>query len=134
VSASQRPIELILARSLLSNLTTPGFLVDEEGRLIFYNEAAGELLGLRFEEAGLMESKDWGNRFGPFGDDGEPIPIDDLPLTIALREGRPSHAHFSIHSARDGIVHSIQVSAFPIMGSNGRRGAMAIFWPDEESG
>src|SRR5919108_109224 len=49
---SQRPLELILARNLLSSLSTPAFLVDEAGVLVFYNDAAGVLLGRRFEEAG----------------------------------------------------------------------------------
>ena len=39
--SSQRPIELILARNLLSSLSTPAFLANEPGEIIFYNEAAG---------------------------------------------------------------------------------------------
>ena len=40
----QRPLELILARNLLASLSTPAFLVDGEGEIAFYNEAAGALL------------------------------------------------------------------------------------------
>lgn len=32
---SQRPLELILARNLMSALSTPAFLVDEGGLLVF---------------------------------------------------------------------------------------------------
>src|ERR1700710_196159 len=47
MATEQRPVELILARGLMSNITTPAFLVDLLGTLVFFNDAAGELLGLR---------------------------------------------------------------------------------------
>ena len=52
--SSQRPIELILARNLLSSLSTPAFLASGPGEIIFYNEAAGAILGQRFEETGKL--------------------------------------------------------------------------------
>ncbi len=125
---AQRPVELILARNLMSSLSTPAFLVDEDGVVVFYNEAAGALLGRRFEEAGRMGPEEWGSAFGPFDEAGAPIPLEDLPLTVALREGHPAHSSFRIRSLR-GAEHEIEVSAFPIVTTEGARGAMAIFWP-----
>ena len=61
----QRPLELILARNLLSALSTPAFLVDEGGVLVFYNEAAGALLGKRFEELGTVGPEEWGRSSAP---------------------------------------------------------------------
>ena len=130
MSSAQRPLELILARNLMSSLSTPAFLVDADGILVFYNEAAGALLGKRFEEAGRMSPEEWGNAFGPFDEDGRPLPFDRLPLTVALRRGRPAHSTFRIRSL-DGSEHHIEVSAMPILASGGSRGAMAIFWPVE---
>jgi PAS domain-containing protein len=131
-SGQQKPLELILARNLMSSLSTPAFLVDAEGVLVFYNEAAGALLGKRFEEAGQMTPEEWGAAFGPFDRDGQPLPFDDLPLTIALREGRPAHSYFTIRSL-DGSEHEIEVSATPIVATGISRGAMAIFWPRQET-
>jgi PAS domain-containing protein len=133
VVAIQKPLELILARNFMSSLSTPAFLIDENGQLVFYNEAAGALLGKRFEEVGRMEPEQWGAAFGPVDDSGRPIPFDQLPLTIALRRGRPSHSHFRIHSL-DGSNHQIEVSAMPIITADGARGAMAVFWPIGEEG
>jgi PAS domain-containing protein len=125
----QQPLELILARNLLSSISTPAFLVDGDGVLVFFNEAAGTLLGRRFEEAGKMRPEEWGTAFGPYDESGEHIPFERLPLTIALREGRPSHASFQIHSAH-GDDHDIEVSALPLVSTDGGfRGALAIFWP-----
>ena len=52
----QKPLELILARNLLTSISTPAFLVDGEGTLVFYNEAAAAVLGRSFEEAGQMSA------------------------------------------------------------------------------
>jgi PAS domain-containing protein len=125
---AQRPLELILARNLMSALSTPAFLVDEGGLLIFYNEAAGMLLGRRFEEVGTVGPDEWGAMFGPFDEGGEPIPYDDLPLVVAVRNGRPAHADFEIRST-DGTRHVVEASAFPILTPHGTRGAIAVFWP-----
>ena len=130
---TQRPLELILARNLMSALSTPAFLVDEGGVLAFYNEAAGMLLGKRFEELGSVGPEEWGSLFGPFGDDGKPIPYDELPLVRAVRNGRPAHADYTIHST-DGTEHWVEVSAFPILTAHGSQGGIAIFWPRGISG
>jgi PAS domain-containing protein len=125
--SEQRPVELILARGLMSNITTPAFLVDAFGTLVFFNDAAGQLLGMRYEEAGPMELEQWGTRFTPLRLDGSPLAPEELPLTVALRENRPVHLGFCVRSVQ-GDLRLIEVSAFPIVGNAGVRGAMAIFW------
>src|SRR3954468_20834799 len=108
---TQKPLELILARNLMSALSTPAFLVDEGGVLVFYNEAAGLLLGKRFEELGTVGPQEWGSLFGPFDESGEPIPYDDPPIVKAVRAGRPAHAEMTVRST-DGSSHDVEVSAF----------------------
>jgi PAS domain-containing protein len=132
--SSQKPIELILARNLLSSLTTPAFLVDERGSLVFFNDAAGALVGRRFEETGQMEAAEWAAEFGPVDDGDAPIAWDALPLTAALQGGKATHTQMRLRVA-DGSVQHIEVSALPIVATGGSRGAMAIFWPaGEEDG
>lgn len=129
MSAPQKPLELILARNLLTSVTTPALLVARDGRLLFYNEAAGALLGRPFEDVGQLDLREWTASFGPLDGDGRPIPLDELPLTRALREGRPAHAQFHARAA-DGSTHEIAASAMPIVGmGSGVSGAMVIFWP-----
>ncbi|HEX4720106.1 MAG TPA: hypothetical protein VH300_16400 [Thermoleophilaceae bacterium] len=125
--SAQRPLELILARNLLSTLSTPAFLVNKPGDLVFYNEAAGMLLGTRFEERGVMPATEWVETFGPIDEVNEPIPIARQPLTTALRHNRPGHAHHRIRSI-DGAVHPVEVSAVPVIGTDGSHGAMVFFW------
>jgi PAS domain-containing protein len=127
VSVEQHPVELIMARGFLSNLSTPGFLVDRLGALVYYNEAAEQILGLSFAEAGPMPAEEWSGRFEPTGPDGRPVPVEELPLGIALIKGRPAHAPLRITSAA-GHIEEIESTAFPVIGRGGQSGALAIFW------
>jgi PAS domain-containing protein len=127
VSIEQHPVELIMARGFMANLSTPAFLVDRQGVLVYYNEAAEEILGLTFAEAGPMPAEEWGTRFEPTGLDGQPIDVEELPLGIALLKGQPAHAPLRITSAA-GRAEAIQATAFPVIGRGGQSGALAIFW------
>ena len=124
---AQKPLELILARNFLTSLSTPAFLVDERGALIFYNEAAGALLGISFEESGRMPAEEWSHAVGPFSAGGEPIPIEELPTTQALRQGRPAHGRFEVRSVT-GEEYEIESTALPIVAEEGQEGAMIFFW------
>jgi PAS domain-containing protein len=130
-NVAHRPLELILARNLLTNISIPAFLADNRGGLVFYNEAAESLLGMPFQQARNMDPEEWRARFGPFDTARERIPFEEEPLTITLREGRPVHAPLYIRSA-DGEVHHIEVSAFPLANNEEVTGAIGIFWRTEE--
>src|SRR5436190_16752623 len=116
MEGAQKPLELILARNLITTISTPAFLLDDHARLVYYNEAAGALLGRSFEETGRMTPEDWLATFGPFDDDGNPVEIDDLPTTRSVRDGRPMHARFRVRSASGG-KRRIEASAVPIVAS-----------------
>jgi len=126
--SAQKPLELILARNLLSSISTPAFLVADDGTLLFYNEAAGVLVGRRFEETGAMDAEEWTRAFGPLDDDGQPVAYEEIPLTLALRSGLPHHSSFRIRTA-SGDQREIEASAIPIIGSGGSSGAIVVFWP-----
>jgi PAS domain-containing protein len=132
VTQGQRPVELILARNLIATLSTPGFRVDEEGIVVFFNDAASVLLGVRFEEVGQMGPDEWGTAFGPFDENGVKVPVEDMPLTIALRQGRPAHSRFKIRSLK-GAENDIEAAALPILAVGGTRGAMVFFWEREDA-
>jgi PAS domain-containing protein len=130
----QKPLELILARNLLTSLSTPAFLLDGEASVVFYNEAAAALLGRSFEEAGRMDADQWTRAFGPFESDGSPVEVDTLATTESIRAGRPAHARFVIRTA-GGSTQPIEASAFPIVANDqGSSGAMILFWPLSENG
>ncbi|MBS1844690.1 MAG: PAS domain-containing protein [Actinobacteria bacterium] len=128
---SQKPLELILARNLMSALSTPAFLVDEDGLLVFYNEAAGTLLGKGFDEVGHVGRGDWDGVFGPRDAGGKVVTYDELPVVRALRTTQPTHGSFCVRGF-DGRMHEVESTAFPLVGAHGTEGALSIFWQVDE--
>ena len=128
MKAVRQEIEIILARQWASYLSTPVFLVDIEGTLLFYNEPAETILGHRFEDTGEMPVGEWTTVFLPTDENGAPIPAEGLPLVIAITQGRPAHRDFWIQGL-DGKRRHLEVTAFPLITKDGRAlGGAAIFW------
>jgi PAS domain-containing protein len=125
---SQRPIEVILTRQLASTLTMPVFLVDPLGTLVFYNEPAEVVLGMRFQETGEMPAEEWSSLWKASDDEGGPLPPDRLPLMITIAQQRPAHGAFWIHGL-DGTQRRIEATAFPLIRQPDQiLGAVVIFW------
>jgi PAS domain-containing protein len=128
----QRHLILILARNFASRLATAVFLVDAEGRVIFFNEAAEELLGTRFLEGHGMTADEYTSRFRATDESGQPLAPAETPLGMAVARRQPAHGPLTITGA-DGVVRNIEVTAFPLLAHAGDLvGAVAFFW--ERSG
>lgn len=125
-------IEIILNRQLADCLSIPVFITDTIGNLIFYNEAAEDVLGKRFEETGEMPVGEWSTVFKPYNRDGSPLPPDELPLVKTLNDASPHHKNFCIESLK-GERRNISVTSYPIISRSGKfLGAVAIFWKSNE--
>ena len=128
---SQKDLEIILTRQLASSLAMPILVVDPEGTIVFYNEAAEDILCARFDETGEIPLEDWTARLSPTDESGKPLPIDDLTLVRAISAQQPSHRVMWIR-CRDGIMRHIEITSFPLVGQAKRLlGAMAVFWEVE---
>lgn len=131
---AQKDVEIILARQLASYLAVPIFLVDPAGSLLYYNESAEAILGLRFDETGTMPLEEWSRAFVPRDVKGAPLAAEGLPLVVALRERKPAQLRFHIRGL-DGVLRQIDTTAVPLFGQAGRfLGAMAIFWEVRDGG
>ena len=70
--AVERPLELILARNLVSIISLAAFLVDVDGDIVFFNDAAAEVIGhhdpahddARLDALGEQAAERWAAR-GP---------------------------------------------------------------------
>lgn len=125
-------IEIILSRQLADSLSMPIFIVDTMGNLLFYNEPAEALLGLRFEETGIMPVEEWSTIFKPQDEHGGLLPPESLPLVQTLNNQLPAHGQFWIDSMRNER-HKISVTSYPIIGRPDRfLGAVALFWKSDE--
>ena len=132
--STQRDLILILARDLTARLATPAFVVDAAGTLAYFNEAAEPVLGATYAEAGELPAGGWATEWDPRDLDGTPVPLEDLPLGIAFREGRPAHRPLRIQGG-DGVAREIEVTAFPLSARPGEiLGAIAVFWERRAGG
>jgi PAS domain-containing protein len=125
---TQKDIELILLRQWASHLDMPIFLFAADGTMLFYNEPAETLVGVRFDEAGEMPAPRIARMFKTKNADGSPMPAEELPLTIALKQHRPSHRVVR-YEGLDGVNRTVEVTAVPLMAQGGRElGAVVFFW------
>ena len=128
----QRNLILILARNFASRLATAVFLVDDQARVIYFNEAAERLLGQRFIEGHGMTAEEYTKLFQPSDDEGNLIPVPESPLALAITRREPGHMQLTLRGA-DGVVRPIEVTAFPLLAhADEPVGAIAIFWERSE--
>jgi PAS domain-containing protein len=125
--AAEQPLELILARNLISLISLAAVLIDVEGAIVFFNDAAAQFFGGLFEETGSIPLVRWRAEVGPFDSAERHLPTGDLPVTRAYRDGRPGSGRFYIRGG-SGLAE-VEVVALPLVGSVGLHGAMVVFWP-----
>jgi PAS domain-containing protein len=121
-------IEVILTRQLASYLTMPILIVNPDGDLVFFNEAAESIVGRRFDETGTIRRGEWTDVFQPVHDDGTPLKREEQPLFVATEHRRPCYQSSWIRGL-DGVLRRIEGVAFPLLGQAGRvLGAVGVFW------
>jgi PAS domain-containing protein len=131
-TAPQKALALIVARELASNLATPMFLLDANGDLVFYNEAAELLLARPFQEHGQISAATWADLIQMADENGEPMRRRDSPPGIALIQRRPAHARLQA-TAADGTKRIVEVTAYPLFAkADELHGAVAIFWETDQ--
>jgi PAS domain-containing protein len=129
--AATRPkhLVLILAREFAANLATPTAITDERGCLVYFNEAAEEVLGRSFAESGELAAPEWRESFAIRDEQGGHIEPAQMPIATALREERPAHGTLQIVGL-DEVRRTIEVTAIPLLASRDEPiGVIAIFWP-----
>ncbi len=126
---TSQPVEVILLKQLATYLAVPVWVMDADGNLLFYNEAAEPLIGRAWEDQrGPIVASDLAELFATTSEDGEPIASEDLPVSIALSRRQPAHGRLRFE-AFDGLSHLIDLTAIPISGQGERHlGAVVVFW------
>jgi len=127
-SGSRKPLPLILARELASNLATPMFLLDARGVLVYYNDAAALLIGKAYGEIGEIPAEEFGAVLKLKTLDGEPLRRRDTPAGIAFFERRPAHKTVAA-TGYDGVQRFVHATAYPLFGVEAEmHGVVSVFW------
>jgi len=125
---AQYEVELILARQLAGGLAVPVLLVDSRADTVFFNEPAEVFFGRRFDEVDALPFEERTALLAPLHADGRPLPVDELPGVVAMRERRPAHVSFHIHGL-DGVLRPIEATAIPLESAQGHvLGAFVVLW------
>jgi PAS domain-containing protein len=128
VERKQPDLVLIVARSFATKLATPTLIIDASGNLVYFNDAAAEVLGRSYVDIGALQASHWQELFQPRTSDEEPLTAEQTPGGIALLERRPVHDSFFMRGL-DGREREITVTAFPLFSHpNEVVGVMSIFW------
>ena len=126
--SSPKNLALILSRQLASNLASAMFLVDADGDLVFYNDAAADLIGKPFDQLGQMSAWDWGGMLHLQDLEGNEIKRGQSPAGVAFFQRRPSHQVLSAQGF-DGRRRRIEATAYPLFSKQDDfSGVVAIFW------
>jgi PAS domain-containing protein len=128
-SLSGKHLVLILAREFAAGLAVPVLVSDAEGRLVYFNEAAEDVLGRTFAEAGELPATEWASTFEVTDEHGGPVELERMPAGVALLERRPAHGTLRIVGL-DEVQRTIEVTAIPLLAQRDEPvGVVAIFWP-----
>ncbi|KQX03041.1 histidine kinase [Ensifer sp. Root423] len=84
-------------RDLLEALPAAVYTTDAEGRITFFNRAAVDMAG-----RAPQQGDKWCVTWRLFNPDGSPLPHDECPMAIALKEDRPVRGAEAIAERPDG--------------------------------
>ena len=93
IQDSQRQLEDLLAAIPAAIYTT-----DRHGKITYFNEAAVQLAG----RTPVIGTDEWCVTWKLFWPDGTPLPHDQCPMAISLREGRPIRGYEAVAERPDG--------------------------------
>ncbi len=101
-------------RDLLEALPAAVYTTDAEGRITYYNKASVELAG-RTPQIGDKWCVSW-RLYWP---DGTPLPLDECPMAIAIRENRPVRDVEAVAERPDGTRVPFEPYPTPLRDAKG---------------
>jgi len=115
--------------SVLDSLPYGVTLANAEGRIVFSNDAADEILGVEADPGAIPDA--WAERYGAFLPDGEtPFPTEEYPLIRALKGERPHGVEMIIRNPARPEGAVISVSGQQLLDSDGTPIGAAVVFED----
>lgn len=104
----------VLYRDLLNALPAAIYTTDAEGRITFFNEASVAFAGRQ-----PAIGDEWCVTWKLFNLDGTPLPHDQCPMAVALKECRPIRGAEAIAERPDGTRLTFQPFPTPFFNADG---------------
>jgi PAS domain S-box-containing protein len=102
-------------QDLLAAIPAAIYTTDAAGKITYYNEAAVELAGRR----PTLGTDEWCVTWKLYWPDGTPLPHDQCPMAIALKEGRPVRGKEAVAERPDGTRIPFIPFPTPLHDANG---------------
>ena len=109
------PAEMGQLSQLLDALPTAVYTTDAAGRITSYNRAAVELWGCRPQ----LGKSEWCGSWRLYWPDGRPLPHDQCPMAIALKERRPLKGAEALAERPDGTRVPFLAYPSPLIDESG---------------
>jgi PAS domain S-box-containing protein len=106
----------MLETELLDALPVAVYMTDADGRITYYNEAAAELWGHRPQ----LGTSQWCGSWKLYWPDGRPLPHDQCPMALTLKESRPVRGLEAIAERPDGTRVNFLPYPTPLRDPSGR--------------
>ncbi|MBV9542053.1 MAG: PAS domain S-box protein [Alphaproteobacteria bacterium] len=104
-----------VGRRVMESLPAAVYTTDAQGKLLYFNRAARELWG---REPQLGEES-WCGSWKIYTPDGAPLPHDQCPMAVAIREKRATIGPEAVAERPDGTRVPFMPHPTPIFDSNG---------------
>lgn len=124
--ASQE-IELILSRQLSEYLAVPMALIDHDGKMVYFNEAAGFILGKQFDENGEIDLRDWNGRFFNNETFSDSMDLHEIPFFKVLSVRHLLQGEYSMRNFEE-INQKLMIVCVPLVGLAQRELGALIFF------
>lgn len=100
---------------LFKQIRSPAYTTDAGGWLTYYNDAAADLWGYRPE----LGKTRWCGSWRIFTTDGAPLPLDQCPMAVALKEGRAVRGVQAVLERPDGTLIPFMPHPTPLRDASG---------------
>jgi PAS domain S-box-containing protein len=102
-------------RDLIQALPAAVYTCDEQGRVMLYNQGAAALWG---QEPKIGKDQ-WSGPWNIYRPDGSPLPLDQCPMAVTLREGRAIRGEEILIERPDGSRRYVLPHPEPMLNAEG---------------
>ena len=111
-------------RTILDNLGEGVYTLDRHGKLDYLNAEAERMIGWRLDELAGKQLHDIIHHHRP---DGSPLPANECPIHLAMRDRRVYRCDDEVFYSKDGTPLPVKLTGAPLALEGEWQGSVAVF-------